>query len=229
MSATFVHHRIDAAPRRWQAVADRLGTDGARRIAEAGGRLYGAWRSQIGRPRDEVQAISVWPQGITAAAAEQALLAARGDIRAVTSEAMVPTLRPTDTVPPTRQGNYAFRWFAVPEPNWPEFLDLCAAAWPGFEGAYDSQVIGLWRATGDRTGKTPDEVTGGSLHGGVRSLLLTRRPNLAMWERSKLPEGAAESAVREKLSRRYDLCDWTVVSTATLLTAVDRADTARWT
>jgi hypothetical protein len=50
-----------------------------------------------------------------------------------------------------------------------------------------------------------------------------------MWERSKLPEGAAEAAVRDKLSRRYDLCDWTVVSTATLLTAVDRADTARWT
>ncbi len=90
-------------------------------------------------------------------------------------------------------------------------------------------MIGLWQATGDRTGKGPDEVTGAGLHGGVRSLLLTRRPNLAMWERSKLPEGAAESAVREKLSRRYDLCDWTVVSTATLLTAVDRADTARWT
>ena len=62
-----------------------------------------------------------------------------------------------------------------------------------------------------------------------RSLLLTRRPNLAMWERSKLPEGAAEAAVRDKLSRRYDLCDWTVVSTATLLTAVDRVDKARWT
>ena len=70
MSATFVHHRIDAVPRRWQAVADRIGADGARRIAEARGQLYGAWRSQIGRPRDEVQAISVWPQVITATAAE---------------------------------------------------------------------------------------------------------------------------------------------------------------
>jgi len=229
VSATFVHHRIDAAPRRWQAVADRLSAEGARRIGDAGGQLYGAWRSQIGRPRDEVQAISVWPQGTTAAAAEQALLASRDDVRTVTSEVLVPTLRPTDTVPPTRQGNYAFRWFAVPEPNWREFLDLCAAAWPGFEGAYDSQVIGLWQATGDRTGKGADEVTGAGRHDGVRSLLLTRRPNLAMWERSKLPEGAAEAAVRDKLSRRYDLCDWTVVSTATLLTAVDRADTARWT
>lgn len=229
MSPSFVHHRIDAAPRRWQTVADRLAADGARRIGEAGGQLYGVWRSQIGRPRDEVQAISAWPQGITAAAAQRALLAHTDDVRTLTSEVLTPTLRPTDTAPPTRQGNYAFRWFAVPEPNWPEFLDLCAAAWPGFEGAYDSQVIGLWQATGDRTGAGPDEVTGAGLHGGVRSLLLTRRPNLAMWERSKLPQGEAEAAVRDKLSRRYDLCDWTVVSTATLLTAVDRADTARWT
>ena len=63
----------------------------------------------------------------------------------------------------------------------------------------------------------------------MRSLLLTRRPNLAMWERSKLPQGAAEAEVRDALSRRYDLCDWTVVSTSTLLTAADHADTARWT
>ena len=58
---------------------------------------------------------------------------------------------------------------------------------------------------------------------------MTRRPNLAMWERSKLPSGAAEAEVRDKLSRRYDLCDWTVVSTSTLLTATDVQDTARWT
>ncbi len=49
-----------------------------------------------------------------------------------------------------------------------------------------------------------------------------------MWERSKIPETAAEAEVRAKLSRRYDLCDWTVVYTSTLLTATDREDTARW-
>ena len=227
--AIFVHHRIEAAPRTWQALADRLAGEGARRLAGAGGSLYGVWRSQIGRPRDELQAISVWPTANTAAAAEQALLGQDSDVRTAHSEAMVPTLRPTDTERPTRQGNYAFRWFATPEPHWPEFLDLCAAAWPGFESAYDSQVVGLWQATGDRTGRTVDEASGAGRFGGVRSLLLTRRPNLAMWERSKLPEGAAEAQVRDKLSRRYDLCDWTVVSTATLLTAADRQDTARWT
>ena len=73
-------------------------------------------------------------------------------------------------------------------------------------------MIGLWQATGDRTGIESDEVTGAGFHGGKRSLLLTRRPNLAMWERSKLPEGKAEAKVRDMLSRRYDLCDWTVVS-----------------
>ena len=166
---------------------------------------------------------------VHAADAERALLEGEADVWIKRSETLKPTLRPTDSKPPTRQGNYAFRWFATPERHWTEFLDLCAGAWPGFEKAYDSQVIGLWQASGDRTGIESDEVTGAGFHGGERSLLLTRRPNLAMWERSKLPEGKDEAKVRDMLSRRYDLCDWTVVSTATLLTARDKQDTARWT
>ena len=229
MSTMFVHHRIETEPRRWKIVADRLALDGAQRVTEAGGALYGVWRSQIGRPRDELTATTVWPDAVTAAKAESLLLGDDTDVRARYSEVLVPTLRPTDAVPPSRQGNYAFRWFATPQQNWPEFLDLCATAWPGFEAAYDSQVIGLWQATGDRTGTGSDESTGAGKFDGIRSLLLTRRPNLAMWERSKLPEGKAEAEVRDRLSRRYDLCDWTVVSTATLLTATDRQDTARWT
>ncbi len=220
----FVHHRVEAAPRTWAALAERLA-----KTSLTGGTLYGVWRSQIGRPRDELQAMTLWSRDTPAAAAETALLGSAADVRLVRSQALVPTLRPTDSAAPTRQGNYAFRWFATPQPNWPEFLDLCTAAWPGFETAYDSQVIGLWQATGDRTGGDPDDASGAGIHGGVRSLLLTRRPNLAMWERSKLPAGAAEAEVRDKLSRRYDLCDWTVVSTSTLLTATDQADTARWT
>ena len=100
--------------------------------------------------------------------------------------------------------------------NWEEFLDLCVAAWPGFESSYNSRVIGLWRIEND----TPEM---------VKSLLLTRRPDLAMWERSKIPQGELEAEVRRKLSRRYDLCTSTVVYTTTLLTASDHEDTARWT
>ena len=60
------------------------------------------------------------------------------------------------------------------------------------------------------------------------SLLLTRRPNLAIWERSKLPVSDEEKEVRRKLSKRYDLCDWTIVHTTTLLTANDVRDEVRW-
>ncbi len=226
-AATYIHHRISAAPRRWQDVAEALAQRGPM-LARSGGALYGLWRSQIGRPRDEVTAMTAWAAPVHAAEAEAALIGTTADVQAVTSQAMTPTLRPADTRPPTRQGNYAFRWFVTPEEDWPEFLDLCARAWPGFEAAYDSQVIGLWRCSGDRTRSESDDATGPLAPGSIRSLLLTRRPNLAMWERSKLPQGSAEAAVRDALSRRYDLCTWTVVHTTTLLTAADTADRARW-
>ena len=197
-------------------------------LAEAGGALYGVWRSQIGRPRDELTVMTAWSQPVGAAQAEAALLGGLENVQDATTQAMAVTLRPMQPNPPTRQGNYAFRWFITPEQDWREFLDLCAQAWPGFEAAYDSQVIGLWQSTGDISGSGDDAATGPIPAGHVRSLLLTRRPNLAMWERSKLPQGAAETAVRDALSRRYDLCSWTVVHTTTLLTATDIADQARW-
>jgi hypothetical protein len=215
MTATYVHTRVRCRPRQWSATAQAIGARAATDLAPAGGTLYGVWRSQIGRPRDELTVISTWPSAEAAERAEAALVAADA-VAGIESEAMRPTLRPKAATPPTRQGNYAFRWFELAADDWPEFLELCAAAWPGFEAAYDSEVIGLWRLAGTAPGR-------------VRSLLLTRRPDLAMWERSKLPEGEAEAEVRRKLSRRYDLCDWTVVYTATLLTATDHEDRARWT
>lgn len=212
----YVYHRITAGPRQWKSVSDQLQEKGRLRLSEAGVALYGVWRSQIGRPRDEVTAITVWSSVESAAGAEAALLEGVSDVRECESERMVPTLRPGDATPPTRQGNYAFRWFETPSEHWDEFLDLCAGAWPGFESSYDSQVIGLWRSLEDTDAMR-------------RSLLLTRRPDLAMWERSKIPKGKAEMEVRRKLNRRYDICDWTVVFTTTLLTAQDQEDTARWT
>jgi hypothetical protein len=208
----FVHHAIACAPRSYAAAARRIaGIDWARH----GGALYGIWRSQIGQPRDELTAVTVWPQESNPEAMAN-LTSGIGEVRQVTSEPLRATLRPVSLQPPRRQGNYAFRWFELPEPHWEEFLSLCAAAWPGFESAYDSQVIGLWRCMRAAPGR-------------VRALLLTRRPDLAMWERSKIPAGAAENEVRRQLSRRYDLCDGTWVYTTTLLTAEDRSDDVRWT
>ncbi|MFP6749252.1 MAG: hypothetical protein VCD66_16840 [Alphaproteobacteria bacterium] len=208
MRENYCHHRVLAAPRQWRAVADAI-----TQCKALDGAVYGIWRSQIGRPRDELTVITVWPDEPSAVTD---ILRALPDVAACEGEAMTPTLRPQDAKPPRRQGNYAFRWFDLGAENWPEFLDLCTAAWPGFEASYDSQVIGLWRCQDPSPGR-------------CRSLLLTRRPDLAMWERSKIPQGEAETEVRRQLSRRYDLCDDTVVYTTTLLSAEDRDDKVRWT
>src|SRR6056297_1690781 len=188
MGEIYVHHRLLAAPRRWAAVADELNSEPRRqRLSQAGGALYGIWRSQIGRPRDELNAITVWPEGMGAPLeAAGGWCGGQGCVDGVVEAAqrvMRPTLRPLDATPPIRQGNYAFRYFETPSDHWGEFLKLCADAWPGFENAYDSQVIGLWAY---ETETRP---------GCRASLLLTRRPNLAMWERSKLPENEREAAV----------------------------------
>ena len=211
----YLHHRLHCDPLAWQAAAERLSKETRPLIEQQGGKLYGIWRSQIGRPRDELTVITEWPDR-DAALRSKALFGTLAGVRHHSADAMRPTVRPMTSEPPRRQGNYAFRWFDTPAQHWDEFLELCQGAWPDFEAAYDSQIIGLWRIT-------PDEGDN------VRSLLITRRPDLAMWERSKLPANPSEAEVRRKLSRRYDLCTDTVVSTSTLLTAEDRADTARWT
>ena len=216
MADIYVHARVLAAPRQWQAVADALCASGAERLRQAGGELYGVWRSQIGRPRDELTVLTGWSDRIDAERSMQTLLAGVADVAGCEHEIMMPTLRPARVDPPRRQGNYAFRWFELSMEHWPEFQDLCTAAWPGFESSYDSQVIGLWRLPNVTDGRQ-------------RSLLLTRRPDLAMWERSKIPQGEAEAEVRRQLSRRYDLCDDTYVYTTPLLNAGDQQDTVRWT
>jgi hypothetical protein len=82
-----------------QAVADRLVLGGAQRVTAAGGALYGLWRSQIGRPRDEIQAMTMWPGAVRAGEAERLLLLGEADIWTRRSEVLLPTLRPTDTAP----------------------------------------------------------------------------------------------------------------------------------
>jgi hypothetical protein len=217
----YVHHRLDCAPRQWKAIADALDGDGRRAIEAAGGGLYGIWRSQIGRPRDELTAITCWADGARAKDGIDAALRGVTAVRQHDMQTITPTLRPTSPTPPTRQGNFAFRWFETPAQHFDEFLALSAKGWPDFEASYDSQVIGLWRIVDEGGTRAQDGV--------VTSLLLTRRPDLAMWERSKIPQGDKEIAMRETFNRRYDLCDSTVVYTTTLLTARDREDTARWT
>ena len=214
MSSIYVHHRVTCEPRTWSDVAKQVIDLHDFVIRNNETSLYGLWRSQIGLPRDTITMISVWPDMETAKEKSNQICIGMEMVSAVETCIMRPTIRPKTNKRPRRQGNYAFRWFDTPLRNLDEFLKLCFEAWPDFESSYDSQIIGLWKI--ENNDKT------------VKTLLLTRRPNLAMWERSKIPEGPKETSVREKLSRRYDLCDWTTVYTTTLLTASDDVDLVRW-
>ena len=214
MSSIYVHHRVTCEPRTWSDVAKQVIDLHDFVIRNNETSLYGLWRSQIGLPRDTITMISVWPDLETAKEKSNQICIGMEMVSAVETCIMRPTIRPKTNKRPRRQGNYAFRWFDTPLRNLDEFLKLCFEGWPDFESSYDSQIIGLWKI--ENNDKT------------VKTLLLTRRPNLAMWERSKIPEGPKETSVREKLSRRYDLCDWTTVYTTTLLTASDDVDLVRW-
>ena len=216
----FMLASVRCVPLHWRSVADEI----ANSFSDLSGdkacpALDGIWCSQIGKPRDELKLIATWP-GVEDHACEVSELISRvSDVTDFSTILMKPTLRPAHPDAPQRQGNYAFRWFETPSSHWEEFLDLCERSWPGFESAYDSQVIGLWRVQEQEA----------SAQDPIRSLLLTRRPNLATWERSKIPQGAEEIKVRHALSRRYDLCNETIVFTTTLLTALDDTDNVRWT
>tara|TARA_B100000676_G_scaffold291687_1_gene326510 strand:+ start:635 stop:1285 length:651 start_codon:yes stop_codon:yes gene_type:complete len=216
MSDIYIHHRIACHPLQWSATAEAIKNEASARIGDAGGALYGIWRSQIGLPRDTITVITVWSDTDSAIRMSDLLHDGMETVETVELDLMSPTLRPLLVEPPVRQGNFAFRWFEMQPNNFNEFLELCEAAWPEFENSYDSQIIGLWRVEGNDDGP-------------IRTLLMTRRPNLAMWERSKIPDNEVEQAIRNKLNRRYDLCDWTNVYTTTLITAEDEQDETRWT
>jgi hypothetical protein len=231
LSELYVHHRIDTAPRQWQAVAERLtlaARSGSMRPA-ASSTACGAARSAARATR--IQAITVWPSPMRAAEAERSYCSARADVWTRRSEMLLPDDPAQGRNAAAPSGQLCFRWFATPQQHWPEFLDLCAAAWPGFRERL--RFTGDRTMAGDRRPHRHGQRRGDGRRAcipGVRSPAAhTATQSLAMWERSKLPEGKAESKVRDMLSRRYDLCDWTVVCTATLLTAADKQDKARWT
>ncbi len=215
LNKIYVYHKIDCDPRCWYQVSNQIQQMQNFQTTETEPTLYGIWRSQIGLPRDTITVISAWPD-LDMAKSQSAHFHDRLKlVQRCEANIMVPTLRPKTSKPPVIQGNYAFRWFDTPAKKFGEFLELSEDAWPSFESSYDSQVIGLWRLLNSQSNN-------------ISTLLLTRRPDLSMWERSKIPCTSEEIITRQKLSRRYDLCDQTVVYTSTLLTSLDTKDDVKW-
>ena len=106
-----------------------------------------------------------------------------------------------------RGGVVALRWFELPAADWDEFLDLSVGAWPGFERAYEAQILGLFRSV---------DVAAPL----ARALLVTRYRSLAEWERSReagASDGAGSGEVAEagrRFRRRHQLTTSTVVRIA---------------
>ena len=211
----YVYHKIECNSRCWSQVSDQIRQIKSFKATEGEPALYGIWRSQIGLPRDTITLISTWPNADIARSKVADIHNQLALVQRSRATIMVPTLRPKTAKSPVMQGNYAFRWFQTPTENFEEFLKLSEDAWPSFENSYDAQVIGLWRLMENQKKN-------------IKTLVLTRRPGLSMWERSKIPQTPKEIITRQKLSRRYDLCDQTVVYTSTLLTALDTRDNVKW-
>ncbi|MBU2531890.1 MAG: hypothetical protein KKB37_04080, partial [Alphaproteobacteria bacterium] len=56
---TYLHLQVACKPRTWRDVAGRIAATATDALSATGSSLYGVWRSQIGRPRDELNVIIV--------------------------------------------------------------------------------------------------------------------------------------------------------------------------
>jgi hypothetical protein len=165
----------------------------ADQISAAGSTLFGLFQGVIGLPSNEVIAVAT-------AAADDALLRAQDipGLLAVDAVSITATVRPRDPAPLQAPGIYAHRWFHIGARHWPRFLELSEAAWPAFERAFASEIVGLWKQDVE-----PDA----SL-----VLLMTRYPDLATWERSRAGAASdAEQHMRQHFRERQGMVTWTSV------------------
>lgn len=207
MEERYEYRTIRIARGAWRSVAAATYGPATRRLAAAGGSIFGLWRGEIGWHSDEGVVMSAWPAD---AEPDTTVLDDIDGVVDSSVELLVATVRPTSPDPPTADGVYAHRWFECAERDWPEFLELSQGAWPDFEGAFDgTNIVGFWRSL-----ETPA--------GLVRVLLVTRYPSLSTWERSRpyAPEAVpgAEQA-RAKFLRRAELTERTIVRITRLVTA----------
>lgn len=98
-------------------------------------------------------------------------------------------------------GVLALRWFELAASDWYEFLDLSVGAWSGFEDAYTSTVLGLFRSDDCAA---PD----------ARALLVTWYGSLADWEASRAAVRATEGAQADagrRFRRRHEITRRSIV------------------
>ena len=143
------------------------------KLSGGGAELLGLFSPQLGFASNE--AVVLVRRDAAVRELPSALLAA-DKATAVKHDRLSPTVRPKDEDHLRNGGIYVHRWFTIDGDRSPDFVDLSNRAWIGFEGSYDTEIFGLFRADPSREDQT---------EGAARFLLLTWYKNHAVWEASR--------------------------------------------
>ena len=175
MTATYQYLTLTLAPRRsnWQGFADHVHGQGAAAIGAAGGELVGLFSPQLGFASNE--AVVLFRSAGSETSAVAAITAAT-EVISHHADVLTPTLRPREGQVTRAGGIYVHRWFVVDGDRVGDFVDLSGRAWTNFEGAYDTEIFGLFTAA-----PTPEDVALGQ----GRLLLLTWYASHGVWEASR--------------------------------------------
>lgn len=183
----------------WRALADAVLRQDAPHRAGGGIGLWGLWRGHFGLASGDIYVI-------LAGAVDDRPVAAGGGVEIVEDRRLVPTARPTDAGPCTRQGLYVFRRFTVRNADVDEIVRLSADAWRTFEtsGRYTARPMGLF-TDADRSEEIGE------------MLLVTWYDGFAAWAESRnFVPGA-----RENFQRRRALTRSTIAVATALVAAPD--------
>jgi hypothetical protein len=178
----------------WQAFATYVNGPADAAVAQVGGEVVGLFAPQLGFASNEAAVLVRWPLG------ERGLVSALTGADGVVTcheDALTPTLRPRAGQELRKGGIYVHRWFVVEGDRVADFVDLSGQAWGGFEGAYDTEIFGLFTAE-----PTPEDVAKGQ----GRLMLLTWYASHGVWEASR--EQAADP--HSLFARRHELTRSTI-------------------
>ena len=192
---TFAFLRIRGRERDWHAVREAV-VSGL--PAE---RVWGTFHGLFGIASNELVAVTVGDDAAVAESVEA--VSALDEVEGAASLTLVPTVRPTDSVPLAREGLYVFRFFEVAHRDVEEIAALSAEAWKSFETVddYRAEPQGLF-CQRDRSAERG------------RMLLLTWYDGLNSWQASRQPPQHA----RENFQRRHALTTGTVAYATRLVT-----------
>ena len=192
MSCAYEYRSLELARGRaaWTALATHIRDSARNAVAKAGGELLGLFSPQLGFASNEAAVLTRWRSGVRDAPSAFVLPEVVCSLR----ETLTPTVRPLDGQNLRTGGIYVHRWFTIDSERTAEFIDLSNRAWGNFEGAYDTEIFGLF------TAEANEEDTRTSAQ---RLLLLTWYRDHGVWEASREQPREANSlfAQRHVLTR----------------------------